>query len=159
MKKSCNIGSPDFISQVETIEASDCGPCANHRKNRPCRLILKDGRVVPRAICVEEHRGFEGKWWIHPNAVERIEPSKERLPAPLATKLYAAGESGMGYMVFKIRFKDGTTCVFLTGGNVDFPDLPEGYSADDVDDVFPHEGRCERMRRGRSFELCFYVKG
>jgi hypothetical protein len=157
MKTSCNIASSDFISRIESIEPSDTGP----QKHRPCRLVLNDGRIVQRAICVEDHRGFTTAGWIHPDTVAKIELSPERMPATLASKLYAAGESGMGYVIFKMKMKDGTSHVFGTGNVVDFPDFPEGYSTDDVEDVFPHQGREESKqgyRRGRSFEWCFYVK-
>ena len=159
MKTSCNIASPDFLLQVERIEASDAGPCVRHMKYRPCRLLLKDGTVVPRAICAEDHRGFDGKWWIHPNAVARIEMTLERLPAHLASKLYAAGESGMGYQVFRARMSDGACYTFLTGNVVEFPDFPEGYDTNDVQEVYPHEGREELiLRKSHDFEWCFYVK-
>ncbi|MGD1000528.1 MAG: hypothetical protein ABSA67_07495 [Candidatus Brocadiia bacterium] len=155
MKTSCNIARPDFILQVEAIEPSNTG----FLKNRPCRLILADGKAVERAICVEDHRGFSGKWWIHPECVARIEASRERMPANLASKLYVAGESGMGYQIFKVKMRDGTSYPFLTGNIVDFPDFPEGYSTDDVVEVYPHEGRYEfGLRRSRSFKWCFYVK-
>jgi hypothetical protein len=155
---SCNVAAPDFISQLETIEPSDTGPSEQHQEHRPCRLILRGGQIVPRAICVEDHRGFTTDSWIHPDAVERIEPSPERMPAPLASKLYAAGESGMGYQLFRMKMKDGTSHFFITSNVVDFPDLPEGYTTDDVEDVFPHEGREESHRRERTFRWCFYVR-
>lgn len=157
MKTSCNIASSDFISQVESIEPSD----TDTQKHRPCRLILKDGRIVSRAICVEDHRGFITAGWIHPDTVAKIEPSSERMPAKLASKLYAAGESGMGYEIFIMKMKDGTSYVFVTGNIVDFPDFPEGYGTEDVKDVFPHQGReqsKQEYRQGRKFEWCYYVK-
>ena len=154
---SCNKASPDFIAQLEKIELSRT---KERQKHRPCQLILKDGQIIPRAICVEDHRGFTTNGWIHPDAVARIEPSAERMPASLATKLYAAGESGMGYEIFRMMMKDGTSHVFVTPNVVDFPDLPEGYTTDDILDVFPHEGRDEHgLRRAREFTWCFYVTG
>ncbi|MFT5124837.1 MAG: hypothetical protein ACI97B_003475, partial [Verrucomicrobiales bacterium] len=99
--------------------------------------------------------------WIHPDTVERIEPSRERLPANLASQLYAAGESGMGYEIFTIRMKDGSSHVFVTGNIVDFPDYPGSVDVDNVKDVHPHQGREESKRsyrQGRDFRWCFYVK-
>lgn len=161
MKTSCNIATPEFIAQVERIEPSDTGPWGQHQKHRPCRLILKDGTVIPRVICIEDHRGFTTDAWIHPSTVDRVEPSPERMPATLATKLYAAGESGMGYEIFIMKLRDGTSHVFVTGNIVDFPDYPDGHDCRDVLDVFPHKGREESKRgyrRGREFQWCFYVK-
>ena len=161
MKTSCNIATPEFIAQVEEIDASDTGSQAQHPKHRPCGLILKDGTVIPRAICVEDHRGFTTRAWIHPSQVDRVVPSLERMPAALASKLYAAGESGMGYQIFTMKLRDGTSHVFVTGGVVDFPDYPDGYGCEDVLDVVPHEGREETQkayRQARDFQWCFYVK-
>ena len=161
MKTSCNIATPEFIAQVEMIEPSDTGLLGQHQKHRPCRLILKDGTVIPRAICVEDHRGFTTDGWIHPSAVERVEPSRERMPASLASRIYTAGESGMGYQLFRLRFADGASQVFVTGNVVDFPDYPDGYDCEDAEEVFPHEGRKESRfgyRQSRGCQWCFYVK-
>ena len=83
------------------------------------------------------------------------------MPARLATKLYDAGESGMGYQLFTMKMKDGTSHVYVTGNIVEFPDIPDGYGSQDIEDVYPHEGRGKTKlgyRQARSFEWCFYVK-
>ena len=77
-------------------------------------MILKDGTRIERVICVEEHRGFETDAWIHPNNIERIEESSVRMPPKLATKLYKAGQSGMGYEIFKMKMKSGDVFVFVS---------------------------------------------
>jgi len=160
MKTSCNTASPEFILSVESIEPSHT---ENDREQfRPCRILLKDGRVVPRVICVEDHRGFITDGWIHPDSVAEITPTTERMPGRLASKLYAAGESGMGYELFTMKMKDGTSHIYVTVGVVDFPDFPEGYETNDVMDVYPHEGRAQTnygCRHDRPFEWCYYVKG
>lgn len=162
MKSSCNIASEEFLVQLKAIEPSDAGACARHQKNYPCRLILKDGHIIERAICVEEHRGFETDAWIHPNTVARIESTKERLPARFASQLYAAGESGMGYVLFELEMDDRTTPVFVSGDAcVDFPDYPDGYNADNVVAVYPHRGRdrtSEGCRKSRGNKWCFFVR-
>ena len=70
------------------------------------------------------------------------------MPAHLATRLYAAGESGMGYEIFTMDLRSGQSLVFVTGNLVDFPDLPEGVTCDDILDVHPHEGRERSQREG-----------
>ena len=83
------------------------------------------------------------------------------MPPELATKLYDAGESGMGYEIFKMSVKSGATFVFVTGNIVDFPDLPDGLTTADIVDVFPHQGREESKdgyRKGAPFKWCFYMK-
>jgi hypothetical protein len=160
MKKSCNIARPEFIMQIEKISPSHAGPSGHDQKHYPCRLMLLDGTVVPRAICVEDHRGFTTDSWIHPDNVASLEETSERMPAILASKLYAAGESGMGYQIFTMKFDDGTSLVFATGNVVDFPDYPIGYDSRRIVDVLPHQGREESkngFRGQRDFQWCFYV--
>lgn len=79
----------------------------------PCRVRLRDGSWVDRVICTGDARGFTGDWWIHPDEVAEIVPSDQRLPGPLAAKLYKAGESGMGYEVFEVLAagRDNFSCL------------------------------------------------
>ena len=83
------------------------------------------------------------------------------MPAHLATKLYRAGESGMGYELFTRLLRSGLSLVFVTPNSVDFPDLPEGVTSDDILDVLPHEGRERSAREGyrvtAQFKWCYYV--
>jgi hypothetical protein len=162
MKSSCNIASKAFMAQLKAIEPSDAGACAQHQKLYPCKLVLKDGRIIDRAICAEEHRGFRTDAWIHPDDISRIEPTKERLPAKYASQLYAEGESGMGYMLFELKMDDRTTHVFVAGSaRVDFPDYPDGYNADNVVAVYPHQGRdhsAKECRESRGCYWCFFVE-
>jgi hypothetical protein len=114
-------------------------------------------------ICVEDARGFTGDWWIHPDDVAEITDHDERLPASCASKLYAAGESGMGYEVFQVRSTSGRVFTCVTHNVVDFPQFPEGINTSDVEDVFPHEGR-ERFGspdfydKPPKFTWCYFVK-
>ena len=158
MKTSCNIASPDFLAQIHSIEPSISYGGQLHY---PCKLRLKDGELIERAICTEDHRGFLTDAWVHPDSVKEIIPSFDRMPARLATKLYSAGESGMGYEIFILEMKDGSDFVFVTNNVVDFPDLPNGYTTTDIQNVHPHKGR-ERSKLGyrqdKPFKWCYYVK-
>jgi hypothetical protein len=159
--KSCNIASADFIKQVESITPSKTGPWGEQKLHYPCTMVLKDGSRLDRVICVEDHRGFTTDEWIHPDDVDSIQESPLRMPADLATKLYEAGESGMGYEIFKLITKSAGTFVFVTGNIVDFPDLPEGVTTSDIVDVLPHAGREESKqgyRQGAPFKWCFFVR-
>jgi hypothetical protein len=49
-----------------------------------------------------------------------FEESPTRLPPEFAEVLYAAGESGMGYQIFQLHFRDGSTASFGTGNAIDF---------------------------------------
>ena len=54
----------------------------------------------------------------------------------------------MGYEIFTMDLRSGQRLVFITGNVVDFPDLPEGVTADDILDVHPHKGRERSQREG-----------
>jgi hypothetical protein len=116
----------------------------------PVSLQLKDGTFVDRAYLMPMATylrwwgpDWEGRSYIPIRDVSRIAECPSRLPQKFANKLYAAGESGMGYCIFTIDFADGTSCVFVTGNAVDFLDYPRGKSGKDVVDVKPHQGRNE----------------
>ncbi len=158
---SCNIASTDFIRQVESIAPSRTGAEGQWKLHYPCAMVLKDGTRLDRVVCVEDHRGFTSDRWVHPDEVERIEESPLRMPPDHASKLYEAGESGMGYEIFKMKIKSGDTLVFVTGSVVDFPHLPDGVTTADIVDVLPHEGREESKRgyrRGAQFKWCFFMR-
>jgi hypothetical protein len=115
------------------------------REYRPCRVTLRDGRVLDRvyigdATQFRNGRGDPRLETVPLEEVVRIEESPVRLPARFANKLYAAGESGMGYVVFTVVLADGRRLPFVTGNRVDFPALPEGVGSADVVDAIPHEG-------------------
>lgn len=108
----------------------------------PCAVTLIDGTVYERAYCNYHARYSDAGDWINPENVAEIRESPYRLPVHLARKLYAAGESGMGYLFYRLQFRSQPDVVFL-GGNYrfDFPDLPEEYDMRDVVDLKPHDGR------------------
>src|SRR5262245_28753582 len=97
---------------------------------KPCAVTLTDGTELPCVYVVDREPYFR-HWGIYPECdpgkrsisitrVRRIRDSPYRIPAGLADSLYRAGESGMGYMVFTVEFKDGTRQAYLTGNAVDF---------------------------------------
>lgn len=89
-----------------------------------------------------------GLWPDHDQAKREIDLSRvveigespNRLPPRIANKVYRAGESGMGYCVFTLRFKDGTRQEVGSGGAVDFVRLPTGKRMTDIAGVLPHMG-------------------
>ena len=160
--------SPGLADELAAVEPSHDG----RLEYRPCRVTLRDGRVLDRVYVVEADEYFRlwGVWPENDRAkrslalddVAHIESSPVRLPACCADKVYVAGESGMGYMVFVVVLNDGRHLPFLTGNAVDFPALPEGVGTSDVADVLPHEGR-ERLtdatradQRGAAYYWCLY---
>ena len=156
----CNVAPPALAAQLRRIEPSVDIVGTRHRG---CRLVLKDGRTIERALCIEDRRGFHSGGWIHPEEIAEAAESPYRLPPRLATKLYAAGESGMGYVIFVVRLRSREEFVCVTEGIVDFPDFPPGVTGRDVAAVRPHEGRektrREGFRRSAPFEFCYFVFG
>lgn len=134
---------------------------------RPCRVALKDGRTLDRVYVVEAapYIRLWGVWpeddrakpWVPIGDVVRIEDSPARLPARLATKLYAAGESGMGYCLFALILRDGRRVSCLTGNAVDFPGLPADVTPDMVVDVVPHSGDPQPHVPPLEYYWCLYA--
>jgi len=124
-------------------------PCTTDRKLRyyPCRVNLKNGKVE-NCVYLIEAQSYINAWGVWPDQrngvreisasdIVKIEPSPFRLPAPLAQYLYRKGESGMGYYLFEILYKDGLRSAHLAGGRVDFVNLKPGKSMPDVAEVLP----------------------
>lgn len=78
-----------------------------------------------------------GKRYLPLTEIADLEESPYRLPPALASALYRAGESGMGYYSFTMIMRDGRQIPCVTGDAVDFPCLPPGTTFRDVLDVRP----------------------
>jgi hypothetical protein len=131
---------------------------------------LKDGRHVSRVYVVPEDQYIRtwgiwpeddpGKQFISISEVAEINESADRLPAKLATKLYAAGESGMGYCIFTVVFDDESRLPFLSGNAIDFIEYPPGKGPANVVDVVPYEGRDQpNLRKAPDYFWCLYADG
>src|SRR5690242_808828 len=101
---------------------------------RACGVELRDGRTLER-VYFQEARAYIRVWGVWPEDdagkqsiriedVARIDDSPARLLAHLAIKMYAAGESGIGYCLFTLVQGDGRRLVCVTGNAVDFVELP-----------------------------------
>ncbi len=154
-----NVASQKITEAIHAIEPSHAGPDETYW---PCSLVLSDGQVVPRAVCRVNRRWSDNGDWINPENVSEVRPSPYRLPAALADKLYKAGESGMGYVIYIMKLRSRRSLVCSSGGIVDFPGLPEGVVGSDIIDVYPHKGRERSRREGcledAPFEWCDYVR-
>ncbi len=151
----------NYASASLTVAFQRIAPSFTEYVHRPCTLVLHNGEPVERALCIEEGRGFHTSGWIHPDEVAEVCECKTRLPPHLATKLYRAGESGMGYLLFTLELYSGADFVYVIGGGADFLDLPEGATTADIKDVHPHEGRERANRDGYRgsavYRLCYYL--
>jgi hypothetical protein len=130
----------------------------------PCQVHTKSGHIHP-CVYIVELRQFNTRWSVSSNIQREVKiedvniifESPHRLPAEMATKLYLEGESGMGYTILKVLFKDGSSQTYQTGNAVDFIDYPEGKGPGDVKDVVPHEGRhAPALKNGRKYAWCLY---
>jgi len=98
-----------------------------------------------------------GKHSLSLDAIANLRESPTRLPPDIADQIYEAGESGMGYCLFTLRFRDGSEHAFATGNAVDFPILPDGKSPDEIISVTPHGGRNATSRfEMRPYLWCLY---
>jgi hypothetical protein len=104
-------------------------------------------RVVPfRFAPLPRHAA--GQWATH----------RSRRPPEIANRIYAEGESGMGYCIFELVLEGGRTLSCQTGNAVDFVDIPDSISPLDIVDVRPHEGtgRTHRDAGGMPFSWAIY---
>ena len=129
----------ELADQLATVPRTHGGLLA------PCRVTLRSGHVRDRVLVGERaavaRAGYRVTGAFEVEDVARIEDSPARLPAELAERIHSAGESGMGYLRFLVRMRDGSTLPFVTGGMADFPAWPPGASPADAIDVVPHGGR------------------
>jgi hypothetical protein len=154
-----------LLKQWRAVPTSRDGKLEYH----PCRVKLKDGRILDCVYIIPaqayiEHWGIwpeDDKGKLHINVLEVIEimNSPHRLPPNIASRIYKAGESGMGYCIFTLVFDDGTEKVYVTGNAVDFVKLPDGKSSTNIVDVFPHKGRGELAADGLEYYWCLFGTG
>jgi hypothetical protein len=157
--KPCNVASPELTRKIRAVEPSK----AYGQLTYPCAVVLKDGRKLARVACIEEAHGLYGKDWIPLEDIQDVEESVFRLPAALASQIYAAGESGMGYSLFTVQLASGDDFVCVTGSAlVDFPELPAGIQSKDIVEVLPDCGRERTLAGGHYFgsaraSWCYFV--
>ena len=158
--------SPDVAAQLRRIPTTSALGLTYH----PCRATLTDGSSAD-CVFVVEAKPYIRVWGVWPDQdrakreikiqdVAHVEESPCRLPAPLAQRLYDAGESGMGYLLFEISYRDGSRSAHVCGGAVDFVCLPIGKTMTDIVDVYPHRGREAKFQLNTpEYFWCLYGKG
>ena len=128
--------SQQLSSQLATIEPSQ----DRDLRYYPCLVCLKDGTERDFVYLVEA-RSWLRHWGPMPWELDRyrsnllevddiqsIRGSPNRLPAGMANKVYAAGETGMGYTIFTVQFRDGSTTAFGTEFHIHDKGHHLGYS-------------------------------
>lgn len=139
--------TPEQWAQLRGIE-----PSRGEVLYYPCAVALKDGRSFDRVLVVSaaftSETFPEERWILFADQVSEFRESPYRIPASLAKKAYDFGESGMGYIMFTLVLADGRRLPYARGsGIIDFVNLPEGVTSDDLVDLVPDEGRSEINRR------------
>ena len=136
-----NVASDDFLKQLAAIEPGVYGT--------PCSVVLKDGSSFETCLAWKNPRYSDKGDWIHPEKVAFIVEAPSRMPARFARLFGPGEESGMGYILFVVELADGTSFVQVGGGgDIDFLNLPPGYTQKDVVDVLPHAGREQSSKEG-----------
>src|SRR4051812_24201635 len=103
-----------LAAQFDGIAPTTDGPITY----RPCKVTLIDG-TEQDFVYIVDAASYIKLWGIWPNQdkgkgeieienVRKISESPSRLPPRFAQKLYNAGESGMGYVVFELSYEDGS---------------------------------------------------
>ncbi|HTX20995.1 MAG TPA: hypothetical protein VMD27_03900 [Candidatus Aquilonibacter sp.] len=152
----------ELRQQLQKIEPSSDGMM----KYFPCMVVLSTGKQFDRVYLAEADSYIkiwgvwpdddQGKRFIRVEDVASIHPSPYRLPSQLAQKMYKAGESGMGYCVFTLEFRDGFAQAYLCGNAIDFVSLPAGKTMADVIDLIPHKGRNGQQMQKLDYWWCFF---
>jgi hypothetical protein len=174
-----NVGDPrrryptitvELLEQLVAVEPSiDASVTDLTLEYRACSVRLLDGSIDDRVL-VQESRPWIDIWGVWPDEdpgkrevsirdVAEIASSPLRLPPRLATKMYAAGEPGMGYCVFTLVLADGRRIPRATGGVVDFVELPPGVRPDNVVDLLPHDGdTAQASDHSGDYAWCLYER-
>lgn len=133
---------------------------------RPCKVKLNSGEILDR-VYLSESEAYMKTWGVMPDQdsgkryvliedIEEISESPFRMPVDLANKLYEAGESGMGYCLYKMKFDNGKTVDVVTGNAVDFPPFPNGLRTENIKDVFPHQGSRKNPTNSPDYTWCLF---
>jgi hypothetical protein len=150
--------------QLAEIEPSRRGAI----KYFPCDVVLKDGERVDCVYFislkdyVKEFRSYPDrgreKGVFEVEEIASIAESRFRLPAKFADILHATGgETGMGYFLFTVEFRNGFKQAYVTGGlGEDFVTYPDGLGKEDVVGVTPHAGRDMERISGRAYRWCVF---
>jgi hypothetical protein len=147
--------TPELSRQIAKIEPSLPWPGI---VVYPCAVRTKGGVILPRVYFAEPSM-YVNRSSISLDDISAVFESPDRLPARFANCLYQAGESGMGYMVFRVVFRFGLRFSYLTGNLVDFLQFPPLLGPAQVRDVLPYGARRKLHARGAlPAAWCFFTR-
>lgn len=155
--------SPSLLAVVQLVEPSIDD---NGFRYRPCMLRLQDGAVY-RRVYVAPRQEYVSLWGDDPlrqhlqaSSVIALEPSPDRLYAPVASRIYTFGEAAMGARRFIIVDRWNGRHLCQTGDAVDFVSLPDGLQPGDIIDAEPAHPQGQpdvgAVLRGAPYAWCIY---
>lgn len=153
---------PMEIKPISIEQQEQLSKIATSQDWTPCQVTLSSGVTLDN-VYLANHDEYLRSWGrinkemlVPIEEVISIEESPNALPVSLSKKLYDAGESGMGYCVFKIVYDTGATLDVVTGNAVDFVPSPEGLTIRNIVDVLPHEGSRQAYLNGLDYKWCLF---
>lgn len=149
MDEPVNVASEAFLNALAAIESGVWGT--------PCAVELGDGQILDVSLAWENKRFGDAGEWVNPRNIVKVSDCLKRMPARFAHLIHDAGESGMGYHVYTVDLKDGSSFVHIAENlAIDLVDLPSGYMPKDIIAVRPHMGR-DHMGVGEYRQLQGYA--
>jgi hypothetical protein len=82
---------------------------------------------------------------------------RSRFAIPLGRLSEVQGETSMSWTQFTAVMRDGAEFSFGTSFLMEFFDMPDGYSGDDIASIHPHRAGSGRTYRERPY-FCCYVR-
>jgi len=108
----------------------------------PCSVKLYDGRTLDCVYFIDKREYIDvwgdapkSRHFVDVSEIESIHESKYRLPKEFAEKIYEKGQSFYSGVKFVLVMRDGKRLYYMTGGAIDFIELPEGYIINDIKDA------------------------
>lgn len=87
--------------------------------------------------------------------VARVEKSPYAIPAQYRNRIWSAGETRMSWISFTGLMNDGKEFWFGTPYHIEFFEMPEEYTADQITDVIPHRSLSGQPLRDKVFFDCY----
>ena len=150
--------------QLKSIEPESISFSESEINIYPCAALLKNGNEINTLYLIPAFAANRC-WWIKKEnniikttEIEKIIPSKYRLPAKFSNKIQCSGESGMGYTSGTFAMSDGKELNWVASETFEFPELPIEYNISDIIQVNMHKsnGKNKEPIRSREYNVVLY---
>lgn len=155
------------LSEISPVEAwgVKCYPCLAEMQDNTLhdRLYIasaQDYASARTSMVWPEHIIKPGRSLLRIGDIKAVHASPTRIPAAIAQKIYAGGETSMGVFRFTLRFRDGSLQTYeIASTEIDFLHLPD-RSGSDIVDVLVHESVSAVVRLSNpAFQWILYGSG